>query len=843
MLHKKFWYQVPLFLTLLGSSLLLMILSASYLYLGPSLPAATELKSVGFQIPLRIYSEDGLLIGEFGEQRRIPVEYADIPPTYIQALIAAEDSNFFEHSGVDFKGLARAIVELARYRQIRSGGSTITMQVARNFFLSRDQTFLRKFNEIILAMQIEHVLSKEEILTLYVNKIYLGHRAYGIAAAAQVYYGKELSELTLTEAAMLAGLPKAPSAYNPISNPNRAIQRRNWILGRMEKLGYISSEQLATATQQHDNAKRQQTQLFSGGEYMAEMARQFAIDEFGEEAYTLGLHVYTTLDAVAQAAAASSLRLQLHDYDERHGWRGAVQQFDLSKLPPFNSLPQHQTTNHQHDENSSTSDETRSHWQQALKGLSTIADLEPVVVVDVLDKQAQVVFRQGTRATLEWEHLRWARPYLSLNSLGPAPTKANDILTPGDLVYVRPIASKEQKIQWRLAQIPQAQAALVAVEPRSGSIKALQGGYSFSHSKYNRALQAERQPGSAFKPFIYSSAMHHGATPATVINDAPLVFQAEGSDLAWRPTGDSRQFYGPTRMREALYRSLNLVSIRLLLQTGIDNTLHDLAAFGFRTERFPRELALALGSGSVTPLEMATAYSVFANGGYYIPPNFINKIYNSDNEILWQKPTLVFCQNADCEEEELLAKETLLTQESLDSDAASDNSLPSLQTIPRSIDERNAWLMDSMLKDVITRGTARRALTLDRQDIAGKTGSTNNHVDAWFVGYAPVLSTAVWIGFDNSTSLGRNEYGGQIALPAWVNFMNVALKGKPEITLPRPANISTVRINPETGLRARAGSSDSIYEHFPSENLPALETEDYINPYYEEEQQSLEELF
>lgn len=848
MLHKKIWYQAPLFITLLGSSLLLMILSASYLYLGPSLPAATELKSVGFQIPLRIYSEDGLLIGEFGEQRRIPVEYADIPPTYTQALIAAEDSNFFEHGGVDFKGLARAIVELARYRQIRSGGSTITMQVARNFFLSRDQTFLRKFNEIILAMQIERVLSKEEILTLYVNKIYLGHRAYGIAAAAQVYYGKELNELTLAEAAMLAGLPKAPSAYNPISNPNRAIQRRNWILSRMEKLDYISSEQLAAAVAQHDNAKRQQTQLFSGGEYMAEMARQFVINEFGEEAYTLGLHVYTTLDGIAQTAAANSLRLQLHDYDERHGWRGAIQQFDLSKLPPFDSLPQYTTTSSQQEGetvkiNTTENDTSRSHWQQALKSLNTIANLEPVVVTEITDKQVQVVFRQGTRTTLEWEHLRWARPYLGLNSIGPAPTKADDILQLGDLVYVRPIVSKEQKTQWRLAQIPQVQAALVAVEPKSGSIKALQGGYSFSHSKYNRALQAERQPGSAFKPFIYSSAMHHGATPATVINDAPLVFQAEGSDLAWRPTGDSRQFYGPTRMREALYRSLNLVSIRLLLQTGIDNTLHDLAAFGFRIERFPRELALALGSGSVTPLEMATAYGVFANGGYYIAPTFISKIYNSDDEVLWQKPTLVFCKSADCNEEEQQAIEKQVVQKSLDDDDTNANQLPSLQTVPRSIDERNAWLMDSMLKDVITRGTARRALTLKRQDIAGKTGSTNNHVDAWFVGYAPVLSTAVWVGFDNSTSLGRNEYGGQIALPAWVNFMNTALEGKPETMLPRPANISTVRINPETGLRARAGSSNSIYEHFPSENLPALETEDYINPYYEEEQQSLEELF
>lgn len=851
MLQKKHWFQIPLFLFFLGISFLLMILSASYLYLGPSLPAATELKSVSLQTPLRIYGQDGLLIGEFGEQRRIPVEFEEIPAVYIQALLSAEDDGFFEHGGVEFKSLARAMVELARYRHIRSGGSTITMQVARNFFLSRDQTFLRKFNEIILAMQIESLLSKEDILTLYVNKIYLGQRAYGIAAAAQVYYGKNLDELTLPEAAMLAGLPKAPSAYNPISNPERATQRRNWILGRMAQLGHITQEQLFAAVDEEDTAEHQQSQVLSGGEYMAEMARQFAINKFGEEAYTLGLHVHTSLDSKAQQAATESLRLQLHDYDERHGWRGADKQFDISQLPDASLLPTPQSALEIIDDSTDQNDtaldmeaeDARLQWQQALKNLNTVANLEPVVVTNVGERQVDVAFRHGTRTTLTWEHLRWARPYLGLNSIGPAPTSASSIVKTGDLIYVRPIFTKDQNTQWRLAQIPQAQSAIVAVEPATGSIKALQGGYSFSHSKYNRALQAERQPGSAFKPFIYSSAMQHGVTPGTIINDAPLVFQEEGSELAWRPTGDSKQFYGPTRVREALYRSLNLVSIRLLLQTGIDTTLQDLAAFGFRINRFPRELALALGSGSVTPLEMASAYGVFANGGFYIPPNFVNEIHNNAGELLWQKPTLVFCDDEeDCAEKEQNAYGNLLA-ENVIQDLKEADLLPSVQTVPRSIDERNAWLMDSMLKDVITRGTARSALSLERKDIGGKTGSTNKHVDAWFTGYAPALSTTVWMGFDNPSSLGVGEYGGRLALPAWIHFMGQALKDTPETILPRPSGISTVRINPKTGLRARAGNPDSVYEHFPSESVPDLEEEEYINPYSNDEQQSLEDLF
>ncbi len=830
-----------------------MILSASYLYLGPSLPVASELKSVSLQTPLRIYSEDGVLIGEFGEQRRIPVTFEDIPPVYIQALLAAEDDGFFHHKGVEFKSLARAFVELLRYRQIRSGGSTITMQVARNFFLSRDQTFLRKFNEIILAMQIESVLSKEEILTLYVNKIYLGHRAYGIAAAAQVYYGKSLEDLTLTEAAMLAGLPKAPSAYNPISNPERATQRRNWILGRMAQLGYISEEQLLAARKEEDTAKPQKSQVATGGEYMAEMARQFVVSQYGEEAYTLGLHVYTTMDSKVQAAAQESLQLQLHDYDERHGWRGAIDQLNISDLPDPATLPSHEQTIEAMAEEDLQEDTTavadataaRQAWQETLKHLRPVSNLEPVVVTSVEAQTVEVVFRQGTRSHIAWDNLRWARPKRGLNALGPAPSKAGDIVSPGDVIYVRPLLNQEDNTtQWRLAQIPEAQGALVAVEPATGNIKAVQGGYSFSLSKYNRALQAERQPGSAFKPFIYSSAMKHGVTPGTIVNDAPLVFQSEGSDLAWRPTGDSKQFYGPTRVREALYRSLNLVSIRLLLQTGIDNTLRDLSDFGFRTERFPRELALALGSGSVTPLEMAMGYSVFANGGFYIPPQYVEEIRNNDNELLWQKPVLLFCDDEeDCEEKEKDAYGTLLADNVI-KDLKEADLLPTVKPVLRSIDERNAWLMDSMLKDVIKRGTGRSALSLERDDIAGKTGSTNKHVDAWFVGYAPALSTAVWVGFDNPSSLGFNEYGGRLALPAWIHFMGKALKDVPVTQLPRPSGISTVRINPDTGLRTRAGSANSIYEHFPSELIPEFEEEEYIDPYGgNEAQQSLDELF
>lgn len=849
MLRSKLWYQLPLYLLLFSVSMAVMVLSASYLYLVPSLPSAENLKSVSFQTPLRIYAEDGnTLIGEFGEQHRTPIEFQDIPNLYIQALTAAEDDRFFEHSGVEIKSLTRAVYELAKYRRIRSGGSTITMQVARNFFLSRDQTFLRKFNEIILSLQIENLLSKEDILTLYVNKIYLGQRAYGIAAAAQVYYGKSLDELTLDETAMIAGLPKAPSSYNPISNPERAIERRNWVLSRMHKLGHINDEEYAEALNTKNHARYHHSFVAADGEYMAEMARRFAVNEFGANAYTNGLRIITTLDKNMQRTAVTSLRKQLHNYDERHGWRGSNSSIDITGLPSQTLLPTYSdvlsgaaTQQQSTDKDSAAARDT---WRKALSSLKTIGQLEPVVVTKVEGKNATIVFKHGTRTTLAWESISWARRYVSVNERGPAPQQASDILAVNDVVYVRPILQGDAPIEWHLAQVPSVEGAIVAIDPTSGAIKAMQGGYSFNHSKYNRVVQAKRQTGSVFKPFIYSIAMLGSVTPGTVINDAPVVLQEGGSPSAWRPMGASRQFYGPTPVREALYRSLNLVSVRLLLRSGIDNTLKSLSIFGFQPGNYPRELAISLGSGSNTPLEMAAAYSVFANGGFYIAPWYIDRVEAADGTVLWVSPTPIFCEDSgDCDN----ATAKFSADAKLQHMGASSASMPKPLPVKRSLEARNAWLMDSMLKDVISRGTGRKAASINRSDIAGKTGTTNNFVDAWFVGYTPALSSAVWIGFDQPQSLGAREYGGEVALPAWANFMEQALKGVPETSLPMPDNITEARINRKTGYRTNSTGPGTISEYFPSELVPGFE---YVDPFsdsdderFSGEQTQVDDLF
>lgn len=850
MLRLKLWYQLPLYLLLFAASTITMVLAASYLYLVPSLPEADNLKDVTLQTPLRIYAQDGTtLIGEFGEQHRIPIDYDAIPLIYIQAITAAEDDRFFEHNGIEIKSLTRAAYELLKYRSIRSGGSTITMQVARNFFLSRDQTFLRKFNEIILSLQIEKLLTKEEIMTLYVNKIFLGQRAYGIAAAAHVYYGKQLDELTIAETAMLAGLPKAPSSYNPISNPERALTRRNWVLSRMHKLGHINDEEYEEALNSKVNARFHHSVIARDSGYMAEAARSFAVNKFGEEAYTNGFKIITTLDIDLQRAAVASLRDQLHDYDERHGWRGGNSELDTSALPDYRLLPTYdELLSGQAASKISNADspqtEARAAWQKALSKLNPVGELEPVVVTSLEGQTATVVFNHGTRTTLSWNNMSWARPYVHVNQRGAAPQQASDIFSVNDVIYVRPIKQNSTSVDWRLAQIPAVAGGIVATDPQTGAIKAMQGGYSFSHSKYNRVMQANRQTGSAFKPFIYSIAMLHGVTPGTIINDAPIVLQ-DGSASAWRPMGASRRFYGPTPVREALYRSLNLVSVRLLLQTGIDNTLKNLSAFGLKPENYPRELAISLGSASNTPLDMAAAYGVFANGGFYLEPWFIQRVESADDaSLLWQAPTPLFCEDdADCEQ----VKYNFVQQSGLEHLGEDPATVPRVITAKRTLEARNAWLMDSMLKDVIRKGTARQAASLNRNDIAGKTGTTNDFFDAWFVGYTPALSTAVWIGFDQPQTLGRREYAGSVALPAWTSFMAQALRNTPETILPMPENITVARINRKTGYRTKSTGGGTIDEYFPTELLPGFE---YTDPFsssddtrFSGEQTQVEDLF
>ncbi|MEE4249605.1 MAG: penicillin-binding protein 1A [Alcanivoracaceae bacterium] len=799
---RRPWWRWLLLAATLSVAGTIMVLNAAYLYLAPQLPPASQLSDVSFQIPLRVYSADGLLIGEFGDKRRTPLTYQQLPPMFVNAVLAAEDDRFFEHGGVDIRGLIRAFTELLRYREIRSGGSTITMQVARNFFLDREQKFLRKFNEIVLALEIESVLSKEQIFELYMNKIFLGHRAYGAEAAAQVYYGKSIRELDLPQWAMIAGLPKAPSAYNPITNPDRALSRRNWILRRMHKVGFISREQLDSARATPVDVRYHGPAPELDASYLAEMVRREVVEQFGaENAYTSGLRVYTTLEGPRQAAAVQALRAGLHEYDERHGWRGAEANLDLSGLSP---LPEPALI--------ADSDESIAllhQWTALLRPFSPVADLQPALVTGAGEQQARLLLADGQQVTLDWENINWARRYIDVDTIGGELNSSEEVLKVGDVVRLREVIVEGNK-QWRLAQVPTAQSALVALDPKTGAIRSLAGGFSFNQSNFNRAVQGQRQAGSALKPFIYTAGLSKGLTPASLINDAPIVFEDSALETAWRPTGASSRFYGPTRIREALYRSLNLVSIRLLQQTGISHTVATLKEFGLPTERFQRDLSLALGSAALTPMEIATGFSVFANGGFRIEPWFIQRIDDNQNTTIWQAPEVVLC-DPECpvepDEAELAELQTTAPI-----------------TVQRAVDARYIWLMDSMLKDVVRRGTAYRASQLGRQDLAGKTGTTNDQVDAWFVGYSPALVAAVWVGFDEPTSLGRGEYGGRAALPIWMDYMTSALQGVEEQQLPQPPGIVTARINTTTGKLARPGDSDAIFEYFIEGTVPEPDT-------------------
>lgn len=807
------WGRRLCLLLVTGCAGILLVLMATYLYLAPLLPRAEQLRAVDYQIPLRIYSSDSQLIGEFGEKRRTPLQYDQFPPNLVKAVLAAEDERFFRHGGVDMRGLFRAALELLRYQDIRSGGSTITMQVARNFFLDREQKFIRKFNEIVLAIEIENILSKEEILALYLNKIYLGHRAYGAEAAAQVYYGKSLSELNVSQLAMIAGLPKAPSAYNPITNPSRALTRRNWILGRMASLGVLSEEEFLAAKEEPVSASYHGTTPDVDASYLAEMVRQDVLNRYDqEEAYTSGLRVFVTLNSKLQRNAVTAVRTGLHEYDERHGWRGAIGHVAL----PDAALSEQD------------GDDPWAPIREQLNQVQEVGGLSAAVVTHMDEQDALLMLADSSIVSLSWDNMAWAKPYKDVEYVGKDPEHPSDIFKLGDIVRLRPIPSTKEAPQadhdeadalsptthdviWRLAQVPQVESAIVSLDPKTGGINALVGGYSFNQSHFNRAIQGQRQAGSAFKPFIYSAGLLSGLTPASLINDAPIVFEDSQLETAWRPTGASSKFYGPTRIREALYRSLNLVSIRMLQQVGIGNAKKTLQQFGLPIERFPRDLSLALGSAALSPMELATAYCIFANGGYRVEPWFIERIEDRNGDTLWQAPTIQLCDD-DCD-----------VVSDKESDEATADITPSEPTIikrKRVIDARVAWLMDSMMKDVVRRGTAHKASALGRHDLAGKTGTTNDQVDAWFSGYSPAMVATVWVGFDNPSTLGRGEYGGRAALPIWMQYMGAALKGVPEETLPQPPGIVTVKINTESGKRARPGDPNAIFEFFREENLP-----------------------
>jgi penicillin-binding protein 1A len=766
-----------LFLGIVGVFLAAAALGMAYYYLEPDLPDIDNLKDVQLQVPLKVLSRDGRLIAEFGEKRRNPLTYEEIPERMIQAFLSAEDANFFRHPGVDYRGLLRAGVQLALTGKKKQGGSTITMQVARNFYLSSQKTYTRKLSEIFLAFRIEEELSKPEILELYLNKIYLGHRAYGVGAAARVYYGKDVDELTLAQTAMIAGLPKAPSSFNPLANPPRAIERRDYVLGRMLELGYIDKAAHDTAVAEPISASRYAPDIEVEAPYVAEMVRAEMVERFDEEAYTGGFSVYTTVTAEEQSAANAAVRNALDAYSERHGYYGAE-----GRLEP---LPD--------------ADEARD---AALADRAVVGELLPAIVTAVADKSATVYLGKGRSGEIDWDGMKWARPFVNIDRLGTQPKQAADVVQPGDIIRVRPAEDKDGAPRWQLAQVPRVAGALVALAPDDGAIRALVGGYDFYHSKFNRVTQAKRQPGSGFKAFIYSAALENGFTPASLINDAPVVFEDPSLEGAWRPENYSGKFFGPTRLRYALTKSRNLVSIRLLRSMGVEAALRHIARFGFDPEQLPHNLSLALGSADVTPLQMASAYAILANGGFRVTPYFIARIERDDGEVVFEASPPRVCR--DCP-------------------PPAEGTEPDPQQAPRVLDERNRYLMYSMMQDVIRQGTATKARELGRKDLAGKTGTTNDQRDAWFNGFNQHLVANAWVGFDDNGKLGRGEVGGRAALPAWMDFMRVALKDVPDVEPTMPEGIVTVRIDPRTGTRVAAGTDDAIFELFRAENAPGAQ--------------------
>ena len=781
-----------------------VVAAAAYFYIAPQLPPIERLKEVQLQVPLRVFTTDGELIAEFGEQRRTPIRYQDLPQTVVDAILATEDDRFFVHPGVDYQGLVRAVFELIRTGKKRQGGSTITMQVARNFFLSREKTYLRKLTEIFLALKIERHLSKQEILELYLNKIYFGQRAYGIAAAAQIYYGLTIDQLSVAQVAMIAGLPKAPSTNNPVSNPKRALERRDYVLGRMYALGFIDSDQYSQTLKEPDTATLHAATIEVQAPYVAEMVRAYMVGQFGEDAYSAGYRVFTTLDGDRQNAARSALRDGLLAYDRRHGYRGVARHFELQP------------------------EAGAEDFEDLLKDTKTVGGLLAALVVEVEGQSARIYLAGQGYADLDWEAISWARSYVSGNQRGPDLKSADQVIQRGDLIRVEALPEG----RWRLAQLPAVSGALVSVHPQDGALQALAGGFDFYRSKFNRATQAQRQPGSSFKPFVYSAALDKGYTVASLFNDAPVVFDDPSLETAWRPENYSGKFYGPTRMREALTHSRNLVSIRLLRAVGAGYARRYVQRFGFRPGQIPENLSLALGSGTATPLDMARAYSVFANGGFYTEPYFIREVRDAQGLVVFRANPAIACLDCETEKpsdmglEETHGAETgevtiELTKELTQEDqSVAEVAEPEPVYAERVVDAANVYLMTSMMQDVVKRGTGRRAMSLGRTDLAGKTGTTNDQRDAWFCGFNAKLVTTVWVGFDGVQPLGNGETGGRAALPVWVDYMGQALQGMPEAALPQPRGLVTVRVDSKTGLRLPSGQAGGLFELFRPENVP-----------------------
>jgi penicillin-binding protein 1A len=716
------------------------------------LPSIETLASYQPKIPLQVYSAEGQLIGEFGDEKRAFVRIVDTPERLRQAIIAAEDERFYEHGGVDYVGVIRAALANFAAASARQGASTITMQVARNFFLTTEKTLTRKFNEALLAFKIERNLSKDQILEIYINQIYLGQRAYGFGAAAQTYFGKPLDKLTLGEIAILAALPKAPSRYNPLVNISRAKQRQLYVLRRMQELGYIDEEQFKQAEAEPIVLAAQAEQFATKADYFAEMVRQAIFDAYKEEAYSRGFRVYTTLSKPHQDAAYQAARAGALEYDKRQGYRGAEGYFDLPK-----------------------EEVAEEQLEDALSEELESLDIYPAIVLDATARSVKVYRKGGETIEISGEGLKFAAKFIGDRS--PAKTR----IKRGALIRVQQDATGA----WAIAQLPKVEVALVSLDTDNGAVRALVGGFDFSRNKFNHATQARRQPGSSFKPFIYSAALEKGFTPATIINDAPITIDAsETGSVPWEPKNYDGEFAGPIRMRSALTRSKNLVSIRILQAITPHYAQDYISRFGFDPRQHPPYLTMALGAGSVTPLELAMGYAVFANGGYRVVPYFIERIEDAQGNVLGKANPVLAGKGAE-----------------------------------RVLDPRNAFVMSNMMQDVIRGGTGARAMALGRVDLAGKTGTTNDQMDAWFAGYQRHLAAVVWIGYDIPRSLGDRETGAVAALPVWMEYMRAALKSTPEELPVAPEGVVAAAINPETGLRDRKTEHPMI-EYFYHENVP-----------------------
>ena len=792
----------------------------AYYYVQPSLQSAETIRDIPLEVPLRIFSRDGYLISEIGERKRIPVTYEDIPQHVVQAFIAAEDRRFFEHPGIDYRGFLRAVARLiSTGNAAGGGGSTLTQQLARDYFLTREQTLKRKLTEAFLAWKIEQEFTKEQIMALFLNKMFFGQRAYGVAASAQVFFDKGLGELNIAEAATLAGVLPAPSRYNPVSNADNATVRRGYVLARMLDLDFIDQAEYDDAMRYPMESRLHGAAIELNAPYVAEMVRSQMLDRYGEESYTAGFQVVTSLDSRLQQAANYSLRNGLLEFTRRRGYRGPLKQFELTEdmlLLPTDEWP-----------------------PEILEPLSRYAPggLSLALVTAVSENnEATILFRDGSQAVLPWAGIRWANPFIDRETFGPAPETAAEVLARGDIIYVMPTANDS----WALAQVPKAQSAVVSIDPYDGAVTALTGGFDYTTSKFNRARQAYRQPGSAFKPFIYSAALEHGNTAATVVLDAPVVISSSELEAIWRPINYSGRFYGPTRMREALVRSMNLVSVRLLLfETGIGNAVRHLEKFGFSDATLIRNGSLALGGGQASPLDMAQGYAMLANGGHAVKPYVIDSIFGPAGEPLFRADPAVVCDECVPDEpdqiheivplrgEEPLDPEILLEQMadvvlSYRPDATDAPELfEGINLAPQAITPQNAFLIQDMMRDVVRRGTGVRARReLGRSDLSGKTGTSNDRRDAWFGGFNADLTAVVWVGYDDDLPLGPREEGSRTALPIWIEFVRIALRNAPEHQMPMPEGIVSVRIDRETGCPARAGQSNVSFEVFREGHVP-----------------------